>query len=47
MIHIYSIQYNKPSFVKQQKKSFDKFISNYRFTVIDNSIDNNISIEIE
>lgn len=47
MIHIYSIQYNKPSFVEQQKKSFDKFISNYRFTVIDNSIDNNISMEIE
>jgi hypothetical protein len=47
MIHIYSIQYNKPSFIDLQKKSFDKFAGEYNFTVIDNSIDNNISSQIK
>jgi hypothetical protein len=47
MIHIYSIQYNKPAFIELQKKSFDKFIKEYTFTVIDNSIDKNISSEIK
>lgn len=47
MIHIYSIQYNKPLFIELQKKSFDKFIKNYSFTVIDNSIDENITSDIK
>ena len=47
MIHIYSIQYNKPMFIELQKKSFDKFGLDYKFTVIDNSIENHISVEIE
>jgi hypothetical protein len=47
MIHIYSIQYNKPVFINLQKKSFDKFIREYTFTVIDNSIDKDISAEIK
>ena len=40
MIHIYSIQYNKPEFIELQKRSFDKFIGSYTFTVINNSVDN-------
>ena len=47
MLHIYSIQYNKPAFIELQKKSFDKFIKEYTFTVIDNSIDEFISSEIQ
>jgi len=47
MLHIYSIQYNKPAFIELQKKSFDKFIKEYTFTVIDNSIDELISSEIQ
>ena len=47
MIHIYSIQYNKPEFIYLQKKSFNKFIKNFKFTVIDNSVDDNISSEIK
>jgi hypothetical protein len=47
MIHIYSIQYNKPLFIEIQKKSFDKFIKKYSFTVIDNSVEENISLEIK
>lgn len=47
MIHIYSIQYNRPEFIELQKKSFDKFIKNYKFTVIDNSLEIEISNTIE
>lgn len=47
MIYIYSIQYNKPMFIELQKKSFDKFALDYKFTVIDNSIEDDISIEIQ
>jgi len=47
MIHIYSIQYNRPEFIYLQKKSFEKFIKDFKFTVIDNSVDINISKEIK
>lgn len=47
MIYIYSIQYNKPEFVELQKKSFDKFVNNYKFIVIDNSIEKSVSDEIK
>jgi len=47
MIHIYSVQYNKPMFIELQKKSFDKFIKEYSFTVIDNSIDVDVSNKIK
>jgi hypothetical protein len=47
LLHIYSIQYNKPAFIELQKKSFDKFIKEYTFTVIDNSIDKDISSQIQ
>jgi hypothetical protein len=47
MVHIYSIQYNKPEFIYLQKKSFDKFIKDFKFTVIDNSVDTNISFNIK
>ncbi len=46
MIHIYSIQFNKPQFIEVQKKSFDKFCTDYKFTIIDNSIDLSITKEI-
>lgn len=46
MIHIYSIQFNKPQFIEVQKKSFDKFCTDYKFTIIDNSIDPSITKEI-
>jgi hypothetical protein len=47
MITIYSIQYNKPKFIELQKASFDKFIDNYQYIVIDNSVDNDISNQID
>lgn len=47
MFHIYSIQYNRPEFIELQKRSFDKFIKEYKFVVIDNSIDPSIGNEIK
>ena len=47
MIYIYSIQYNKPKFIDLQKKSFDKFAGIYDFTVIDNSVDESITLQID
>jgi hypothetical protein len=47
MLNIYSIQYNKPSFIELQKKSFDRFAGPYNFTVIDNSIEEIISHQIK
>jgi hypothetical protein len=46
MIYIYSIQYNKPEFVELQKRSFDKFCNEYKFIVIDNSIEHSVGEEI-
>ena len=48
MLEIYSIHYNKPEYAKLQIDSFKKFINNdYSFTIIDNSINENISRDIK
>ena len=44
MIHIFTSVVNRPDFVSLQKQLFDKFLEdNYKFHIVDDSIDNNIS----
>lgn len=47
-LEIYSIHYNKPEYLQLQIDSFKKFINiDYKFIVIDNSIDESISKRIK
>jgi glycosyltransferase involved in cell wall biosynthesis len=48
MIQIFSIHYNKPEYLELQIESFKKFINiDYEFIVIDNSIDESISLNLK
>lgn len=47
-LHIFTTVVNRPDFVKLQKKLFDKFLINkYEFHVIDDSIENDVSLEFQ
>lgn len=43
-IQVFTTVINRPDFVKIQNKLFKKFLKDeYQFTVVDNSVDDNIS----
>ncbi len=48
MMKIYAVHYNKPEYIRLQKRSFDKWIEfNFEFIVVNNSIDPQIKNMIE
>jgi hypothetical protein len=47
-VHIFTSVVNRPEFVEIQKKLFDKYlIDEYKFHVVDDSIENNISLKFK
>ena len=48
MIHIFTSVVNRPDFVKLQQQLFKKFLKNeYKFHVVDDSVDERISTEFK